>query len=126
MTETELLDRIAVLENEVAYWKSEAIGNANARRAGALAAATGLTKGEAWVLLSLHDVAGKTISTTLLSENMPGKGLDRDADNLTNVSNVLVHRIRGKLGRDVIETVRGAGYRITEVGQTLIANVIPG
>jgi DNA-binding response OmpR family regulator len=37
-----------------------------------------------------------------------------DADPGTNVVNVYVAAVRKKLGEDVIESVRGVGYRFTD------------
>jgi two-component system OmpR family response regulator len=38
---------------------------------------------------------------------------DRDCDRDSNVIDVLIGRIRRKIGIDVIETIRGRGYRLT-------------
>lgn len=57
--------------------------------------------------LMLHP--GRPISRTELSEHIYEHGQDRDFNSLE----VMVSRLRKKLGRDWIETSRGEGYRIS-------------
>jgi two-component system OmpR family response regulator len=54
------------------------------------------------------------ISRTELTEHLYAQDFDRDS----NTIEVFVGRLRKKLGIDLIETVRGMGYRIspTEAG----------
>lgn len=52
--------------------------------------------------------AGRIVSKTELTEHIYDQDFDRDS----NVIEVLVNRLRGKLGREVIETRRGQGYRL--------------
>ena len=52
------------------------------------------------------------LSKSHLAEHMYDGETDRDS----NVLEVQVNRLRGKLGREVIETKRGQGYRFTGVG----------
>lgn len=52
--------------------------------------------------------AGRIISKTELTDHIYGQDFDRDS----NVIEVLVNRLRGKLRRDLIETRRGQGYRV--------------
>lgn len=61
-------------------------------------------------LLALH--AGKLVSRTMIYEHL----FAEDDDNLSNLVEVYVHNLRGKLGRDVIETRRGLGYVMSEAG----------
>ena len=51
---------------------------------------------------------GKVISRTELTEHLYDQDFDRDS----NTIEVFVGRLRKKLGVDLIETVRGMGYRI--------------
>jgi two-component system copper resistance phosphate regulon response regulator CusR len=67
-----------------------------------------LTAREFGVLLMLARHAGQILSRRqLLSE-----GWGDAFDTTSNVVDVCVNALRGKLGPDVIETVRGAGYRL--------------
>ena len=61
------------------------------------------------ILQTLFERAGKVVTKSELEENLYGWG-DEVA---SNAIEVLVHRIRKKLGINVIKTIRGVGY-ITE------------
>jgi len=50
----------------------------------------------------------KVVSRTELTEHLYDQDFDRDS----NTIEVFVGRLRKKLGVDLIETVRGMGYRI--------------
>lgn len=52
---------------------------------------------------------GRVLSKTELTDHIYGQDFDRDS----NVIEVLINRLRSKLGRDLIETRRGQGYRMT-------------
>ena len=58
--------------------------------------------------LMLH--AGKVVSKTELIEHIYGYNEDRDP----NVIEVLVNRLREKIGADIIQTRRGQGYELSE------------
>ena len=55
---------------------------------------------------------GKVVSRTELTEHLYDQDFDRDS----NTIEVFVGRLRKKLGVDLIETVRGMGYRIAPDG----------
>jgi two-component system OmpR family response regulator len=57
---------------------------------------------------------GRTVSRSELSEHVYAHDLDRDS----NTIEVFVRRLRKKLGRDLIRTDRGLGYRIEPDGGT--------
>ncbi|CAN1499558.1 OmpR Response regulators consisting of a CheY-like receiver domain and a winged-helix DNA-binding domain [Rhabdaerophilaceae bacterium] len=57
---------------------------------------------------------GRVISQTELSEHVYDQDIERDS----NAIEVLVSRIRRKLGGDIIETRRGHGYLIGEAGNS--------
>lgn len=57
-----------------------------------------------------HD--GKVISRTELTEHIYDQDFDRDS----NTIEVFVNRIRKKLGVNIIETIRGLGYRLVDPG----------
>ncbi|MBE9607429.1 response regulator transcription factor [Acetobacteraceae bacterium H6797] len=54
--------------------------------------------------------AGKVVSKTELTEHLYAQDFDRDSNTLE----VMVARLRKKLGEGVIETLRGQGYRLVE------------
>jgi two-component system OmpR family response regulator len=53
---------------------------------------------------------GEVVSRTELVEHLYDQDFDRDS----NTIEVFVGRLRKKMGVDLIETVRGMGYRIRE------------
>ncbi len=67
-----------------------------------------LTSHEYKVLEYLMHHVGKVVSRTELTEHLYEQDFDRDS----NTIEVFVGRLRKKLGIDLIETVRGLGYRI--------------
>ena len=67
-----------------------------------------LTAHEYKVLEYLMHHSGKVISRRELTEHLYDQDFDRDS----NTIEVFVGRLRKKLGIDIIETVRGMGYRI--------------
>ena len=71
-----------------------------------------LTAHEYKVLEYLMHHPGKVISRTELTEHLYDQDFDRDS----NTIEVFVGRLRKKLGVDLIETVRGMGYRIAPDG----------
>lgn len=67
-----------------------------------------LTGHEFRVLSYLMHHRGRVVSQAELSEHIYAQDLDRDS----NTVEVFVARLRRKLGADIIETVRGLGYRV--------------
>ncbi|MEZ5648457.1 MAG: response regulator transcription factor [Alphaproteobacteria bacterium] len=70
-----------------------------------------LTAQEFKVLSYLMHHRGKVISRTELTEHIYDQDFDRDS----NTIEVFVGRLRKKLNVDLIETVRGFGYRINDI-----------
>ena len=68
-----------------------------------------LTSHEYRVLAYLMLHQGRIVSRTELTEHLYDQDFDRDS----NTIEVFIGRLRKKLQADVIETVRGLGYRIT-------------
>lgn len=67
-----------------------------------------LTPKECTLLIQLVQSAGTVVSRTALEES-----LFRSPENIgSNVLEVLIHNLRHKLGGELIQTVRGVGYRI--------------
>jgi two-component system OmpR family response regulator len=69
-----------------------------------------LTGQEYRLLAYMAHNLGKVMSRTELTEHL----YDQDFDLDSNTIEVFIGRLRRKLGTDVIETVRGLGYRMTE------------
>jgi two-component system OmpR family response regulator len=67
-----------------------------------------LTSHEYRLLAYLMHHMGEVVSRTELVEHMYDQDFDRDS----NTIEVFVGRLRKKMGVDLIETVRGLGYRI--------------
>ncbi|HZN61629.1 MAG TPA: response regulator transcription factor [Planctomycetota bacterium] len=57
-------------------------------------------------LLALH--RGELVTRTMIYDHI----YDDDGDTLSNVVDVFVARIRKKLGKDIVETCKGQGYRV--------------
>lgn len=71
-----------------------------------------LTSHEYRVLAYLMLHQGRIVSRTELTEHLYDQDFDRDS----NTIEVFIGRLRRKLQVDVIETVRGLGYRVTPPG----------
>ena len=69
-----------------------------------------LTSHEFRLLAYLMHHAGEVVSRTELVEHLYDQDFDRDS----NTIEVFVGRLRKKMGIDMIETVRGMGYRLRE------------
>jgi two-component system OmpR family response regulator len=82
----------------------------NASKADINGAPLKLTSHEFRLLAYLMHHMGKVISRTELVEHLYDQDFDRDS----NTIEVFVGRLRKKMGIDLIETVRGMGYRIRE------------
>ncbi len=67
-----------------------------------------LTSHEYRLLSYLLHHQGKVISRTELTEHLYDQDFDRDS----NTVEVFVGRLRKKIGADLIETIRGLGYRL--------------
>ncbi len=67
-----------------------------------------LTSLEYRLLAYLIHHQGRVVSRTELVEHLYDQDFDRDS----NTIEVFIGRLRRKLGKDVIETVRGLGYRL--------------
>ncbi len=73
-----------------------------------------LTSHEYRLLSYLLHHQGKVISRTELTEHLYDQDFDRDS----NTVEVFVGRLRKKIGSDLIETIRGLGYRLGEAGDS--------
>ena len=73
-------------------------------------AAVNMTALEYRTLHYLMQKEGEVVSKSELSEHIYNQDLERDS----NVIEVLINRLRGKLGPDLIQTRRGLGYVIQD------------
>ena len=71
-----------------------------------------LTSLEFRLLAYLMHHSGKVVSRTELVEHLYDQDFDRDS----NTIEVFVGRLRKKLGVDVLQTIRGMGYSMSETG----------
>jgi two-component system OmpR family response regulator len=69
-----------------------------------------LTAQEFRLLSYLMHHQGQVVSRTELTEHLYSQDFDRDS----NTIEVFIGRLRKKIGSDLIETVRGLGYRLAE------------
>lgn len=85
----------------------------------ALKRAYNLTANEASTILVMHQCKGRYAPPNLLHE---ARHIDRTTDGgLINDVRVMVHRIRKKMGHDVIETgLRDQGYKLTPKGLDMV------
>lgn len=72
-----------------------------------------LTSHEFRLLAYLMHHMGEVVSRTELVEHLYDQDFDRDS----NTIEVFVGRLRRKMGTDLIETVRGMGYRMRDPGK---------
>ena len=72
-----------------------------------------LTPMEYRLLAYLMHHQGEVISRTQLTEHLYDQDFDRDS----NTIEVMVGRVRKKIGKDMLQTVRGLGYRLSPPGQ---------
>lgn len=72
-----------------------------------------LSRRESTLLASLVQADGRCLSTEQIKDRL--YGLDQEV--ASNAVNVHVHNLRRKLGADVVQTVRGLGYRFGWAGQ---------
>jgi len=84
----------------------------------------GLSPQEAALFAMLHDARGRTLSRLDVLDNLPALDHVRERD--SKIIDVLVSRIRRKLGAGVIETVRARGHRATQEGLSVGDKLIAG
>jgi len=106
-----LRDRVAELEYEVQHWKREAFQLVEVELTATIQSAFDLTPVEATVCAALFLRRGKLLpapSIEGLLDEQRGYPVE------SNIVCVMISKIREKLGDDVIENVRGRGYRLSE------------
>jgi DNA-binding response OmpR family regulator len=114
-------ERIAELQEEVAYLKAELGLVEDREKVDRLRAAYGLSPGSARLLLALYAAKGALRTTyQLLDAIPPVSGSDRDV----SLVSVWVCHLRRAMGRDVVKNSFGLGYRVTETGMEQVRAVI--
>jgi len=109
-------ERIACLEGELGL-------RANAEAMARLRSVWGVTPAEAQVLMHLHGAQGRLVNEKLIEDALPRNDHATDRSGYAIVK-VYVSRLRTKLGRDVIETVWGRGYKITPEGMAKVEAIL--
>ena len=111
------------LEEEVVWLRSELGLQQAADRASRLTQASDLTPAEAAITVALYGARGRPVIRLALEEaiDAAGVGLHRDGKHVTDV---LVSRIRKKLGADVVATVTARGYRLSAEGLVKVAGLL--
>jgi DNA-binding response OmpR family regulator len=73
-----------------------------------------LTNKEFWILEALLRNRNRVLSRRQLEETLYGWGDEVES----NAVEVHIHHLRRKLGRDLILTVRGVGYRLRDIAKS--------
>jgi DNA-binding response OmpR family regulator len=106
---------IADLEEQVAYWKSEAGALSEERFLANLRRTYKLTPQQAVLIEAMYRSHGRPLSRDQLVDR-----LRSDARNPEKLCDVLISLARDKLGYRAIETVWGVGYALTKKGLKLV------
>jgi hypothetical protein len=116
--------RIAELEDEVAWLRSELGLQLLDERAARLAAAFRLSVQEARALEALAAMKpGRHLSGRLLLERITDGLDDRRAEDPGKQPQVLVWRLRRRLGRDAVINLHGFGYRLSDAARARVQAV---
>lgn len=115
-----LEERVAGLEDEVAYLRSEMGLSVSATRVGLVRAALKLRPGCCKMLLAMFDAKGRVLNRFQLAE---AHAHPNGGDTLRAV-NVHMCLIRKRLGQESIEGVWGVGYRLTDAGRDKLARIL--
>jgi len=113
-------ERIADLEEQVAFWKREAGSVTGDARIATLKARLRVSPKEAELLMVLyeaHGIVSKERANLLL------KGYDRVFRDPKTID-VWVCRLRRLLGADIIETVWSSGYLLTDTGRAVVDSAL--
>lgn len=116
-------ERIADLEEQVRYWKTEALAIRDLDTEIRISEAFNLTPQEAWLVTILFNARGVAVAKERLSDQMPNTNRNDFSDEISHI-NVLTHRIRKKNGKHFIQTVPRVGLRIPPDTLSQIGTVI--
>ncbi len=116
--------RIAELEDEVAWLRSELGLQLLDERAARLAAAFRLTVQQARALEALAAMKpGRFLTGRLLLERITDGVDDRRAQDRDKHPQVLVWKLRKRLGRDALINLHGFGYRLSDAARERVLAV---
>lgn len=104
--------RIEELEIERNHWREEAQRNSDARTCVLLRHGFQLTTGEAFILGKLYAAQGQVVRSDRIDEDMPGRNWEERSE-AGNTTQVLICRIRKRLGAHAVITHRGHGYSLS-------------
>lgn len=113
-------DRIAELEAEVAYLRSELGLSIRHGHVHALCRELKITRSHATVLLALRAASGRGLSLEQLDDRIP---LAHGRPRAGYTVRVFIYQIRKQLGADVIDSMVG-GYRLSSAGFALLDSVL--
>jgi len=106
----------AALEEEIAYLKDELALTRSKDVVDRLRRHFRLSGQQATVLAALYNARGRCLQQWFLEEIAPPVA---DKERQPKHMQVQICNIRNKVGKGAIETVWGAGYRITDLGRLL-------
>lgn len=109
--------RIAELEEEVWWLKSELGMIRDNTRLGQLSTGLGVPAGVSHLLLALDATYPRIVPESVLYDRIPHKCDGANPD----IVGVLVCKARKRIGFDAIETHWGTGFRLSKQGKALIA-----
>lgn len=118
-----MCSRCDVLEEEVAFLKSELGLQAAADRVHTLRRELRMRPGVAALVLRLYDAKGRLVTKAQCVEAIPAVWADREERSDT-INNVYVSHARQALGKTAIETCWGEGFRMTETGRAKVAEIL--
>lgn len=117
-----MCERCAELEAENADLRRELAYELSLEASHVAAESLGLTPTEGRLVFALYQAAGRTLSKAALDSCIPAT-LREERQDLKFVD-VMVCRIRKKLGMGFIETVWGRGHRLSDAGNEVCAKAL--
>ena len=107
------------MAHELDALRREVRGEGDVVRLGTLCATLNLTRAHATVVMALYEAKGRAVSRQRI------EGLTSRLDGYeSNTVSTMISRIRSQIGRDLIETVWGLGYRLTIKGQSRVCDAL--
>lgn len=101
------------LKEECAWLKGSASAEATAENSGLLQSAYALSPVEASIILELYGAHHRFLTYETLNERLPERWVN---SRHIKTLKVWAHRIRAKMGADVLDTVWNQGFRLTYAG----------
>jgi hypothetical protein len=117
-------ERIAELEEEVAWLRGELGLCLEATRIDAVMRGCRIPPGPARMLLALHDAGGRVLTVAALEAVLHGQGDDLVAGSKLVGSQVWA--VRARIGPGVIRNAWGLGYAITPAGAARVREALGG